>query len=157
MLLFAEPCRRGGCEWPWVSALPLFISGVRVAGESFRRRLECLGWKPLAGGQQPDGRWWQAAKSCGHTVVALARNRQEAWSAASSMALNVTRDGHSSLASNGGTVRPNEGRFLDIVAAMAKEHEKATAGTRPSPDTTVRGTADSYCSRAGCLSLKPLG
>jgi hypothetical protein len=68
-----------------------------VARESFRRKLECLGWKPFAGGQQPDGCWWQAATSCGHTVVAFARNGQEAWSAASSMALKVTRNGWARL------------------------------------------------------------
>lgn len=59
-----------------------------------RSRLSCLGWKTLDDGQQRgDGTWCVFAQSCGHTVVALARNRQEGWLAASSMALEVTRNG----------------------------------------------------------------
>ena len=57
-------------------------------------RQSCLGWKTLDnGGQLGDGSWRVFAQSCGHTVVALAHNHQEAWSAASSMALKVTRNG----------------------------------------------------------------
>ena len=70
-----------------------FLFGIRMTTEALLHRLECLGWKLLAGGQRPDGRWWQTATSCGHTVVALADTRHEAWSAACAMALNLTRNG----------------------------------------------------------------
>jgi len=63
-----------------------------VARESFRRKLECLGWKPFVGVQRPDGRWWQAATSCGHTIIALADTRREAWSTACAMALTFILD-----------------------------------------------------------------
>lgn len=63
-----------------------------------RHRLRCLGWKTFDNGRQvADRRWWVFAQSCGHTVVSLADSRSEAWSAACSMALKVTRNGWATL------------------------------------------------------------
>ncbi len=74
-----------------------FLSGCHMAHvtpRAFRRRLECLGWRALAGGQRADSRWWQMAASCGHTIVAIANTETQAWAAAWSLALKLTRAGH---------------------------------------------------------------
>lgn len=76
------------------SALPFSLTGVHVTAAESRHRLSCLGWKTLDNGQQvANGQWCVFAQSCGHTVVALADNRHEAWSAVWSMALKATRNG----------------------------------------------------------------
>jgi hypothetical protein len=62
--------------------------------ELLRQRLRGLGWKPLSDAQQAeDGSWSLIARSCGHTIVALADTRQEVWSAACLMAMRLTREG----------------------------------------------------------------
>ena len=57
-------------------------------------RLRSLGWKALDEGQQSDGRWWLSAASCGHTIIAITITGtcHEVWSAACSMALELTQD-----------------------------------------------------------------
>ena len=61
--------------------------------EVLRHWLECLGWKPLDKGQQKDGCWCVLAMSCGHTVLVFADTHSEAWSAACSLAMKLTREG----------------------------------------------------------------
>jgi hypothetical protein len=56
-------------------------------------RLECLGWQLLSDGQQTDGRCWLLATSCGHTIVAIADNRDDAQAAACSLTMKLTRGG----------------------------------------------------------------
>ena len=66
---------------------------MQTTSES-RHWLQRLGWKTQDDGQQlDDGRWCVFARSCRHTVVALDDGQTEAWSAACSMALKVTRNG----------------------------------------------------------------
>lgn len=63
-----------------------------------RHRLRCLGWKTFDRERQTrDGRWWVYATSCGHTIIAFADSRREAWSAACSMAMKLTREGSARL------------------------------------------------------------
>jgi hypothetical protein len=57
------------------------------------KRLEHLGWKALDEGRQEDGRYCLLAESCGHFIIAFADTRREAWSAACSMAMKLTREG----------------------------------------------------------------
>jgi len=61
--------------------------------QKLHHRLTCLGWKPLDEGHQSDSRWYAMAESCGHVIIAFAGSRNEAWSAVSSMALRLTREG----------------------------------------------------------------
>jgi hypothetical protein len=70
---------------------------MQTTSES-RHWLRCLGWKTFDNGRQVgNGNWCVFAQSCGHTVVALAPSRTDAWSAASAMALRVTRNGWARL------------------------------------------------------------
>ena len=70
------------------------LTGPSCSINEMRHRLCCLGWKSFDRGRQTaDGRWWVFAQSCGHTVVALAHTRKEAWSAACPTALKCTRHG----------------------------------------------------------------
>jgi len=55
-----------------------------------RHFLTCLGWKTFHDGRGKDGRWCVCATSCGHTVIAIADTREDAWSAACSTAIDVT-------------------------------------------------------------------
>ena len=65
-----------------------------MTSKVLRDRLRCLGWKTCDDGRRLEsGRWSLFAKSCGHTLVAIADTRKEAWSAACAMALNLTRNG----------------------------------------------------------------
>jgi len=59
--------------------------------EAFQHRLNCLGWKVIDEWRQSD-RWYLFAKSCGHTIVTIADSRFEAWLAACSMAMKLTRE-----------------------------------------------------------------
>jgi hypothetical protein len=62
--------------------------------EMLRQRLYWLGWKTLEGAKQAeDGSWYLIARSCGHTVVALADTQHETWAAACAMAMKLTRSG----------------------------------------------------------------
>ena len=62
--------------------------------EMLRRRLLSLGWKTPDNAQQAeDGSWRLIARSCGHTIVALADAEHEVWSAACSTAMKLTRSG----------------------------------------------------------------
>ena len=64
--------------------------------EIMRQRLRALGWRLLDDAQQAqDGSWWLIARSCGHTIVALADTQHETWSLACSTAMKLTREGHS--------------------------------------------------------------
>ena len=54
------------------------------------QQLESLGWKALDEGQSDD-RYYLLAGSCGHFIMSLADTRTEAWSAARSMAMKLTR------------------------------------------------------------------
>jgi hypothetical protein len=55
-----------------------------------RHRLECLGWKTFGAQQAEDGSWFVVARSCGHTLVALANTENEVCSAACSLSLKLT-------------------------------------------------------------------
>ena len=57
--------------------------------EGIQHRLKCLGW--LCRARQIDGRWVACAKGCGHTLIAVADNRQAVWSAIHGLATKVTR------------------------------------------------------------------
>ena len=57
------------------------------------QRLELLGWKALDEGRQEDGRYCVLAETCGHFLIAFAATRNEAWAAACSMAMKLTREG----------------------------------------------------------------
>jgi hypothetical protein len=59
--------------------------------EMMRQRLRDLGWRLLADAPAEDGNWYVIAQSCGHTVIALTDTEPEAWSAACSMAMKLTR------------------------------------------------------------------
>ena len=60
-----------------------------------RQRLQGLGWRLLGDAQQaPDTSWYLLCQSAGHTIVALAETQYEVWSAASSMAIKLTRECH---------------------------------------------------------------
>jgi len=54
-----------------------------------RHFLTCLGWKAIYDDRR-DGRWCVCAASCGHTVIAIADTREEAWLAACTTAIDVT-------------------------------------------------------------------
>ena len=74
-----------------VLVLPSFIDGVRMVTSTFQ--LQSLGWKVIGDEQQADGRWCAIATSCGHTIIAIADRRDEAWLAVRSLALKLTRNG----------------------------------------------------------------
>jgi hypothetical protein len=57
------------------------------------QRLQCLGWKALDEGRDEDGRYCLLAESCGHFIISCADTRREAWAAACSMAMKLTREG----------------------------------------------------------------
>jgi len=57
------------------------------------QRLESLSYRVIDEGRQEDGRYCVLAKSCGHYVIAFADTRREAWAAACSMAMKLTREG----------------------------------------------------------------
>jgi hypothetical protein len=61
--------------------------------ELYRHQLECLGWKVLKEDGQPDGAYHILAQSCNDFILAFANTSDEAWSAACSMAMRLTRDG----------------------------------------------------------------
>jgi len=68
---------------------------IMLTTEMMRQRLRDLGWRLLDDAQQAeDGSWWLCARSCGHTIVALADMRHEVWSLACSMAMKLTREGY---------------------------------------------------------------
>jgi hypothetical protein len=75
-----------------VLVLPSFFDGVRMTTNHMRHRLECLGWAALSETRQPDGRWSVWATSCCHTILAIADNRHDVWSAACEMAMKLTRE-----------------------------------------------------------------
>jgi len=56
-------------------------------------KLESLGWKALDEGRQEDGRYCVLCESCGHFVIAFAATRNDAWEAAMSLAMKLTRGG----------------------------------------------------------------
>jgi len=64
-----------------------------MATDQIHHRLKLLGWKPLGEGRLNDGRYCVLARSCGHFVVAFAKRRNEAWSAACKMAMTLTHEG----------------------------------------------------------------
>lgn len=65
-----------------------------MTSEAFHQRLECIGWKILGGERhRKSGHWCLFAYSCGHTIVVITDSRKEAWSAACSMAMKLTRHG----------------------------------------------------------------
>ncbi len=69
------------------------MNEIRTISQS-RHWLCCLGWKTREDGRQlRDGRWCVVARSCGHTLLALADAQEEAWSVACSLALKATRNG----------------------------------------------------------------
>jgi hypothetical protein len=51
--------------------------------------LDCLGWR-LVYDDGREGRWCVCAVAGRHTVLGIADTQEEAWAAASSMALHVT-------------------------------------------------------------------
>lgn len=60
-------------------------NGVRMFMYLFRNRLMSLGWKAFCK-ECHNGRWQLLATCCGHTIIAIADNRVEAWSAACPLA-----------------------------------------------------------------------
>ena len=56
------------------------------------KHLESLGWHSIDEGRQEDGRYCLLAMSCGHFVIAFADSRNDAWSAACSLAMKLTRE-----------------------------------------------------------------
>ena|SRR5208282_386558 len=71
---------------PWFRR-PFFVGASMAITES-QYFLEGLAWRASA--EIRSGRWLVSGRSCGQTVISIADTEEEAWSAACSMALDVT-------------------------------------------------------------------
>ena len=117
------------------SASLFSLVGGNMDIEALKHRLRCLGWKVRELGAQDNGQWALLATSCGHTILAFANTRNNAWSAACLAAMRLTLTG----------VRPGPNYYADSSpGGMSGDGRRLQRGKTMIDLTEMRRLKDEY-------------